>query len=247
MIYVATHKKFDPPTVAGYVPIQVGAAGKDDLGFLRDDTGDNISKKNKNYCELTGAYWVWKNTEDPYKGLVHYRRYFNCSFFKKNIVQEITVEKILEKYDVILPFEMKLSTTVQENYTKECGFEKDINITRQIIAEKYPTYTEEYNALWQDHRLRLFNMIIASSNIYDSYSEWLFDILFELERRTDISSYNDYQKRIFGFMSERLLNVYFRKNNYKIFQCGVVPTESQWKMLKQLKTGIKRKFYYLIQ
>ncbi len=247
MIYIATHKKFDPPKDAGYIPIQVGAAGKDDMQFLRDDTGDNISTKNKNYCELTGAYWIWKNSEDPYKGLVHYRRYFSCSFFMKNIIKESTVQKILERYDVILPFEMKLATTVQENYTRGCGFDKDIDITREIIAEQYPSYLDEYNALWQDHSLRLFNMLIAISEVYDAYSEWLFNILFELERRTDITSYNDYQKRIFGFMSERLLNVYFRHNSFKIFQCGVVPTESQWGITKRLKTGLKREFYYLIQ
>lgn len=247
MIYIATHKSFPVPAVQGYVPLQVGAEGKDDLGYLKDNTGENISKKNPNYCELTGVYWIWKNSNDKIKGLVHYRRYFNCSFNMKNIITEKDVRKILEKYDVILPFEMKLENTVLENYTAECGFQKDVDLVRDIIKEKYPDYLETYDELWKDHKLRLFNMIISNGKIFDDYTQWLFDILFELEKRTDISNYNDYQKRIYGFMSERLLNVYFRKNKLKIFECGVVPTEDRWPLSKRILTGFKRKFYYFRQ
>lgn len=247
MIYIATHKSFSVPKYNGYMPLQVGAEGKEDLGYLKDNVGENISQKNKNYCELTGVYWIWKNTNDEIKGLVHYRRYFNCSFKKSNIISDNAVKKILKKYDVILPFEMKLSTTVLDNYTEKCGFQKDVQLVREIIINKYPEYLKTYDDLWKDNKLRLFNMIIANKDIFDDYTNWLFDILFELEKKTDLSNYNDYQKRIYGFMSERLLNVYFRKNNIKVFECGVVPTEITWNLRKKLLTGLKRKYYYLKQ
>ena len=89
-IFIACHKKCDLPTQEGYVPLHVGAEGKNDLGLIKDSTGDNISLKNPNFCELTGLYWMWKNTKSKYIGLVHYRRYF----FKKNTYHKYWLKKM---------------------------------------------------------------------------------------------------------------------------------------------------------
>lgn len=75
-IIIATHKKYWLPKDSIYLPLQVGAEGKKDLGYVKDNIGDNISAKNANFCELTGLYWAWKNLDADYVGLVHYRRYF---------------------------------------------------------------------------------------------------------------------------------------------------------------------------
>ena len=83
-IIVATHKKYWMPSDGIYLPVHVGAEGKFDdkgepldLGYTKDNTGDNISDKNKQFCELTGLYWAWKNLgEADYIGLAHYRRHF---------------------------------------------------------------------------------------------------------------------------------------------------------------------------
>ena len=57
-------------------PLHVGSVGsKLDLGMLRDDRGDNISEKNRHYCEITGLYWAWKNdTESEYLSSLRLRR-----------------------------------------------------------------------------------------------------------------------------------------------------------------------------
>ena len=115
MIYIATHKEFKVPAEEGYVPIYVGAEGKQKLCYLSDNTGENISQKNKNYCELTGMYWIWKNTNDEYKGMVHYRRYFSNSLRKKYILKESTIKNILKKYDVILPFSVSMNNSLIED------------------------------------------------------------------------------------------------------------------------------------
>ena len=62
-----------------FTPIQVGKTNsKFDLGIQGDDTGENISRKNSSYCELTGLYWMWKNLNNAeVVGLSHYRRYFD--------------------------------------------------------------------------------------------------------------------------------------------------------------------------
>lgn len=247
MIYICTHKKIDNPNYPGYAILMLGSEGKNTYGFIPDNLKDNISLKNKNYCELTGAYWIWKNSSDPIKGLVHYRRFFSNNFMFNSAISYKDCEKILNRYDVILPFERKLSETTLENYTKECGYEKDVLIVKGIIQEKYPDYIPVFNEFFKSNAVRFFNMIIARSEVFDAYSSWLFDILFELEKRTDISGYNDYQQRIYGFMSERLLNVYFLKNDYRIFECGVVPREDQWTLRKKFSTGLKRRITYLSQ
>lgn len=80
-IIVATHKKYKMPVDEIYLPMHVGADGKESLGYIKDNSGDNISYKNPYFCELTGLYWAWKNINADYIGLVHYRRHF---IMKKN-------------------------------------------------------------------------------------------------------------------------------------------------------------------
>jgi hypothetical protein len=246
MIYIATHKQFIFNNTNGYCLLQVGSEGKASLGYIPDNTGSHISSRNKMYCELTGAYWIWKNSSENIKGLVHYRRYFGDSVQRK-ILSYSHVNRILSKYEVILRFEKKLPQTVLEDYCTECGFNKDMYKVREIMLEKYPEYVKHFDEFLAGNKIRFFNMIVAREEVFDDYSEWLFDILFDLEKSTDISEYNDYQKRIMGFMSERLLNVYFRKNKYKIFECGVFLAEEKWSLKKRLLTGIKRKVLYIYQ
>ena len=83
-IIIATHKKYQMPADKMYLPVHVGAEGKKDsdgndldLGYVKDNTGDNISLKNPSFCELTGLYWAWKNVDSDYVGLAHYRRHFS--------------------------------------------------------------------------------------------------------------------------------------------------------------------------
>lgn len=75
-IIVAAHKPYTMPDDEMYLPVHVGAAGKESIGYQRDDEGENISSLNPYFCELTGLYWAWKNLNEDYIGLVHYRRHF---------------------------------------------------------------------------------------------------------------------------------------------------------------------------
>ena len=79
-LLVATHKDYNIPKDRIYLPIFVGADIKENTtSFISDNTGDNISIKNPNYCELTALYWAYKNIKADYIGLVHYRRYFSSN------------------------------------------------------------------------------------------------------------------------------------------------------------------------
>lgn len=90
-IFVAMHKDFIAPTAEIFQTVQCGC----DLTDKRiscdhfDNCGENISGKNRNYCELTALYAMWKNgqTDDcDFVGLSHYRRYlYPKTSFKKNL------------------------------------------------------------------------------------------------------------------------------------------------------------------
>ncbi len=49
--------------------------------------------------------------------------------------------------------------------------------------------------------------------------------MFELKDRLDISTYTDFQKRLFGRVSERLLDVWIKANNLKYVEVPVINME----------------------
>jgi hypothetical protein len=61
-------------------------------------------------------------------------------------------------------------------------------------------------------------MFLMNWNDFDRYCSWLFELLEKVERTIDITHYNPVQKRIFGYMAERLFNVwlYAEKRNQTI-------------------------------
>lgn len=229
-ILVCTHKQDYVYKDDIYMPIQVGKAISNiDLGFQGDNTGDNISKKNKEYCELTAMYWAWKNLKDiDYIGLCHYRRYFDFTnnhfliWDYKNITPfefensksyQIDFET-LKKYDVILPMSRPLSQAAIDNHIWNETF-IDYCILEKVILTLYPEYRKslEY-VFYHKQNVPQRNMFIMKWEFYDKYCEWLFSILFKTEEYVKLSSYTYYQ-RVFGFMGELLLPLYCYHNGLK--------------------------------
>lgn len=232
-IYVVTHKYFDRLLDKCFQIISVGDKLTNDKNcyYLKDNTMINISQKNKSFCELTAQYWIWKNDKNSLiKGLCHYRRYFS----KNNKI--LNYKDIIEifnknKSEVIVPYKSFSIKTVEQVYLRS-GYKKDLEIVRDVINKKYPEYIEEYDKILKSHASYPYNMIIAKGNIFDEYSKWLFDILFEAEKKIDITEYTNHEKRIYGFISERLLAVWLAKKNYKIYNLDVINTEQYEKNLK---------------
>ena len=187
MIYIATHKKFDTPKFENYIPLQVGAEGKEALGYLKDNTGDNISKMNPNFCELTGLYWIWKNCDDEYKGLVHYRRYFGKNNLSSKISDIYTYNELIEMLknaDVILPYVEHFKENTKEEILRECCTSEIFEKMENIIREKYPEYIKAFRDYFSQNKTVLFNMLFCRKELFDSYCEWLFDVLFALEKKS---------------------------------------------------------------
>lgn len=226
-IYIATHKAYDFPKIDGYIPIHVGKALTDlDLGIIGDNTGDHISELNPNFCELTALYWMWKNSDADILGLVHYRRYFESKnnvgkiltfdeFNIKNIGNKIFLikqEKLyVEKFNIKIP----VNTAIQYKLNHISG---DWKVLESVISDLYPNYIESFIKISRDFKISFYNMFLGNRVFLVEYAEWLFSILFELSKRINISKYNSYQSRIYGFISERLLNVfvYHHRSKYSI-------------------------------
>lgn len=228
MIYIATHKKFNVPNLNGYCALQVGAEGKEKYGYLRDNIGNHISGKNANYCELTGLYWIWKNTDDSYKGLVHYRRYFGRNNLSNKISDICSYEYLLnclKSVDIVLPYVEYFKQNAKEEILLHCCTEEIFDKLRQIIETKYPDYIETYDRYFNENKASLFNMLFCKREIFDAYCEWLFSILFVLEKQVDIAKLNTYQQRLYGFLSERLLNVWVIKNKLVVKHLPVIHME----------------------
>lgn len=243
-IIVATHKSYRMPSDEMYVPVHVGALGKSDLGYTRDDSGDNISEKNKNYCELTGLYWAWKNLDADCVGLAHYRRHFSLkpkSDRWASVLTTAELNSLLMDFDVVLP--KPRNYFIESNYSQyvHAHHAVDLDTTRQILSEKYPKYISVYDDYMKRTIGHRFNMFIMKKEQFNAYCGWLFDILFELERRLDISQYNQNDSRVFGFVSERLLDVWLETNGVKFCEIPCMFMEKQNWLVKGFNF-LKRKF-----
>lgn len=251
---VAAHKKFPMPDVKGYMPILVGASRnyKTDVKYQRDDEGKNISKKNPNYNELTAVYWAWKNLKDADAiGLVHYRRFF---FDKKphslnNVISIERVNQLLQKYDVILPKQRNYYIETNYSHYIHAHHKEPLDETRRIIAEAYPNYLPIFDKVMKKRRAHMFNMFIMKRDAFENYCSFMFDVLDELEELIDISDYSVQEARVYGYISELLMDVWLYTNAFTYDevpwgQIGGKNTLKKGFSLIKRKLGIKTKTHF---
>ena len=221
-IFVLTHKKFECPKEDIYKPLLSGSSShKDDFGYLRDDSGDNISNLNNYYAEMTGEYWAWKNSNADIIGFCHYRRYFAKNISLK-ILEKEDIEEILNDYDIILPNKAHMGMTNIEDikrtreYLDYGPYIEEYCKLRDLLERDYPDYLKYYDEMLNSKECHWFNMFICKKELADDYFEWIFEILSKMEKEIDFNKYPENQRRILGFLSERLINVYVKKNNLKV-------------------------------
>lgn len=246
-LLVATHKNYRMPDSDIYLPVHVGAEGKESIGYQKDCDGDNISNKNPFFCELTGLYWLWKNSDYDYCGLVHYRRYFSSRkiFFAKDpfdkILNKEELEKLIKKTDVILPMKRRYYIETLYSHYAHTHYASHLDITRDVLCEMCPDYLYSYDAVMKRTWGYMFNMMIMKKDKLDEYCEWLFPILFELENRIDATKYSPFQARLFGRISELLLNVWIEKSGYSYIEQPTITMERlDW--VRKIRSFINAKF-----
>lgn len=243
-IYVATQGiiKTHIPEHSIYYPLQVGASGKDSIipyagasPYLRDDEGDNISIKNPYYCELTGHYWIWKHSHFEIIGICHYRRYFvtdrgvikrflrfvNTGFFTEDDIRER-----LKNADMLAPDMITKDGTIGETYSRAHN-KSDLIAIGEAIRKLYPEYYNDFIREMNGNHFWVCNMLIARKDVFDDYCSWLFDILFHVEQFIPYQQYDNYQRRVFGFLSERLFGVWIRHNKINAKACKMITTQGR--------------------
>lgn len=226
------------PSDKCYLPLHVGAEGKKDkdgmpldLGYVKDNTGDNISSKNSSFCELTGLYWAWKNLDADYIGLVHYRRHFSYKRKSKdpfqNILNDEEIDKLTDKYRVLVPNKRFYWIETLYSHYAHTHYASQLDETKKILEQKFPDYVEDYKKVVKRIWGHMFNMMVMERSLVNQYCTWLFDILFELEKRVNAGEIPDsvnlsfYQGRFYGRISELIFNVWLEHQ----LRVGVIKKE----------------------
>ncbi|SDP58773.1 DUF4422 domain-containing protein [Selenomonas ruminantium] len=232
-ILVATHKPYWMPEDSVYLPIHVGKEGKIDIGYQGDNTGENISKKNPHYCELTALYWAWKNLDADYIGLVHYRRYFThkeARSVEKKRAQVLSGNEwacILQKTPVVVAGKRKYYIESNRSHYIHAHHAEGLEEMERIIRKQYPDYVISMEKVMNRTWAHMFNMFVMDRKHYDAYCEWMFDILAQIEQNVDISNYSAYEARIYGFVSELMLDIWLEKNQIPYHEQNVSFMEKQ--------------------
>ncbi len=242
-LYSVYYKAFPLLPKAKYVvPIQAGAALHAPLPMLVDNTGENISRLNNYYSELTAAYWIFKNAErdtDAW-GLCHYRRYLiplvTKYFFKEKsryyfktsqtildrlLTDELYIylKELLAKFDVIVQRPTYAKKEGRKIFTIKEGYFTDHHrehweTTMQVIVEKYPAYAKSISTFSEGKYMYFNNVMITTWPVWDTYLSWLFDVFFEVQQRIVLPG-KGYNERAFGFLGERLHNLFIYHNGLK--------------------------------
>ncbi|HQC54444.1 MAG TPA: DUF4422 domain-containing protein [Clostridia bacterium] len=223
-IFVIGHKKAKVAESKYLIPLQAGTFDNGNIeGFLPDNVGENISDKNKFYCELTAQYYAWKNEDADYYGFFHYRRYL--SFVEKDHSRPHTyynkiddklvskfklddLEKVVEGKDVLIPYPENMHITIREHYLMSPEhINKDaLEHIMAIIVKKHPEMEEDIKYYLDENTFLISkNMYIMSKEFADGYFTFLFDILKEYD-----NTYGDeILPRTQGFLAERIFAIYF--------------------------------------
>lgn len=255
-LYIITHKYLEELIESkDYKYLFVGGYKENEKNnqYIYDDIGDNISKKNENYCELTGLYWIWKNTDDEFLGLIHYRRFFTHNSFSANSRYFYTIDELnelLNYNEIIVSEKIYLSDqTLYDDYV-HYHYQKDIDNLKVIINDYFPDFIESFDDVFSKRYYNPANMFYTRKELLNEYCEWLFSVLLKYEKITDISNYNAQQARIYGFIAERLLNVWIHKKCLKQIELPCIQTDSSIKLRfrkkidKVLKKSIRIKAKY---
>lgn len=232
-IIIATHKNYKMPSDNMYLTVQSGSALYPDLGYQKDNEGENISEKNTAYNIMCVMYWAWKNLANEYIGIVHYRRHF--SYYKgakksfENVLSKSEAEALLKTTDIILsPMRYYPFFTIKSHYIKTKGgykkiHRRDIQVLREVILEFHNDYVTAFDIVMERNHYHSGHLLIMKKELYNNYCEFIFSVGDEVERRL-INERPDLSRYI-ASMTELLIDVWIIRNNLKYKEAGLIDFE----------------------
>lgn len=232
-IFIVTHKDFinyrHNPAYTIVADNKYQLKNKYNLSIIYADKG-KLYKLRNCYSEMSKLYYIYELYKkgiirSKYVGLNHYRRYF---IFKDNIPN---LDNIFKEYDIILNTPLFYKPGMKKHFCKfnSCRhYNEIIDIIKTIRPEYYKAAIKTMNL----KRIFICNLFIMKKDDFLKFCEFIFDVLFEFDKRHNFTSdedvlnyfkkiYNNsedlyYQYRIQGFLSERLGNIFYYKNFKKI-------------------------------
>ena len=131
--------------------------------------------------------------------------------------------------------------TVRSQY-EHAHCKSDLDEAERVVKEMYPPYAEAFSKVMNRKKLYILNMFVMKKRLFDTYCVWLFAILSELEKRIDLTGRSVYEKRVFGFLAERLFNVWLEKQDIRKHELNVIFLEHiNW--IGKGSDFLKRKFF----
>ena len=180
--------------------IQAGAAlSEKRIADILDNSGDNISSKNKQYCEMTASYWIWKNKKHGWKGIEHYRRHLL-----------VKPELLGDDVDAVLP--LPYICYPDELYQFRRFISEDVKEALLTALEHvHPKEYDDYLSILKGQYQYTYNMVCAKNDVFDEYCKWFFEITEYMESMGDrVTDIRD--TRALSYVAEVLTNLYFMSN-----------------------------------
>lgn len=192
-----------PPLQAYEHTIQAGAAVTEErVAPLLDNTGVNISAKNKQYCEMTATYWVWKNTKHAWTGIEHYRRHLL-----------VTPVMLAENVDAILPLPYLCWPNTLAQFRRFVGAEV-VDALLRALKTLHPNEFQEYATILKGSYQYTYNLVCARREVFEDYCTWFFHITEYMEILADeVPAIKE--TRALSYVAEVLTNLYFMSHNTK--------------------------------
>ena len=238
-MFIITHKDFKQNITGNFFKIVTDDATTLKLnykiGLIYSKDNNPLYPKKISYGEISKMYYIWKNYRPlpKYVGFNHYRRYFRLGDNTPDL------DVIFKNYDVILNNAANMrSLTIMQQFKKfhtEYALDEAIEIIKNIKPEYYETALKTMNS----SIVYFCNLFVMKSEDFLKWGEFVFPILFEYDKRHNLNNDSDvekyilkewgkyekkklninYQRRLGGFLAERLSNIFYNhhfKNKYEV-------------------------------